>query len=107
MSASVSREGDTALGVGSRRWSGRFAGSALLWATIAAIGLAVPIATRVWRAAPPPLPVLATLPPFQLVDQDGRAAGSQDLRGYVWVASFIFTRCPTICPVIASTLGRV
>jgi protein SCO1 len=107
MSASVSREGETALGVRSRRWSGRFAGSALLWGAIAVVGLAVPIATRVWRAAPPPLPVLATLPAFQLVDQDGRAAGSQDLRGYVWVASFIFTRCPTICPVIVSTLGRL
>jgi protein SCO1/2 len=106
MSASVPREGETALGVRSR-WSGRFAGSARLWGAIAALGLAVPIATRVWRPAPAPLPVLATLPSFRLVDQDDRPAGSQELRGHVWVASFIFTRCPTICPVIASTLGRL
>lgn len=108
MSASVPREGEAALaGVRPRRPSGRLAGSALLWAAIAVIGLAIPIVTRVWRPVPAPLPVLATLPAFQLVDQDGRPSGSQDLRGHVWVASFIFTRCPTICPVIVSTLGRL
>jgi protein SCO1 len=105
MSASVPRENEPAQT--RRRWSWRFAGSALFWGLIVAVGLLVPIATRVWRAAPPALPVLGTLPEFQLVDQDGRPSGSAELRGHVWVASFVFTRCPTICPVIVATLGRI
>jgi protein SCO1/2 len=107
MSASAPRDNQPGQTAQRRRWSWRFAGSALFWGMIVAVGLAVPIATRVWRAAPPPLPVLGTLPPFTLVDQEGRPTGLRDLNGYVWVASFIFTRCPTICPAIVSTLGRV
>jgi protein SCO1 len=110
MSASVPRQDESVepvQTVGRRRWSWRFAGSALFWGMIVAVGLLVPIVTRVWRPAPQPLPVLGTLPAFTLVDQEGRPSGSADLRGHVWVASFIFTRCPTICPVIVSTLGRI
>ncbi len=107
MSASLPRENQPVQTARRRRWSWRFAGSALFWGAIVAIGLIVPIATRVWRSAPPPLPVLGTLPAFSLVDQDGRTTGSADLRGYVWVASFLFTRCPTICPALMTTLGRV
>jgi protein SCO1/2 len=90
-----------------KRWSWRFTGSALFWGLIVAIGLAVPIATRVLRSAPTPLPVLSTLPAFSLHDQDGRPYGSAELRGHVWVASFIFTRCPTICPAITSRMAKI
>jgi protein SCO1/2 len=107
MSASVLRDSETSQTVRRGRWSWRFAGSGLFWGLIVAIGLAVPIANRVLRPAPAPLPVLSTLPAFSLQDQDGRPFGSAELRGHVWVASFIFTRCPTICPAIVSTLGRV
>ena len=57
--------------------------------------------------APPPLPAYGELPPFQLTDQDGRPFGRADLRGQVWVGSFIFTRCETICPVIVSKVKGV
>jgi protein SCO1/2 len=70
-------------------------------------GLGVPVLNQVLRAAPAPLPVLGTLPDFRLVDQDARPYGSADLRGYVWVAGFIFTRCPTICPAISARMAEV
>jgi protein SCO1/2 len=38
------------------------------------------------------------LPDFSLTDQSGRAVTLADLRGKVWVADFIFTRCPNVCP---------
>jgi protein SCO1/2 len=91
---------------GSRRFT-RVAGSPLTWVALVLMGFLVPIATRVLRPAPRPLPVLASLPAFVLTDQEGKAFGSKDLQGQVWVAGFIFTRCPTICPAITATMGRI
>jgi protein SCO1 len=44
------------------------------------------------------LPRLGSVPPFWLTDQDGSTFSEQSLDGKVWVAAFMFTRCPTICP---------
>lgn len=44
------------------------------------------------------LPQLSTVGTFWLTDQDGRSFSEQSLDGKVWVAAFMFTRCPTICP---------
>ncbi len=33
--------------------------------------------------------------------------GSKDLRGQVWVGSFIFTSCKGICPIVSSKVKRV
>jgi protein SCO1/2 len=66
-----------------------------------------PVVWSVRTAVPPPPPVLGAIPPFELTDQDGRAFGSRDLAGRVWIASFIFTRCPTVCPRITSRMVRI
>jgi protein SCO1 len=47
-----------------------------------------------------PLPVLGQVGAFALIDQRGQAFTLANLSGKVWVASFFFTRCPTICPRI-------
>ncbi|WP_052807447.1 SCO family protein [Risungbinella massiliensis] len=36
---------------------------------------------------------------FRFTDQEGKEFGLQDLKGKVWVADFIFTRCTHICPL--------
>lgn len=77
------------------------------WLLVVALGLAVPLLNQLRRKPEPPLPVLGTLPAFSLTDQEGHAFGANDLRGRVWVAGFIFTRCPTICPAITATMGRI
>jgi protein SCO1/2 len=51
--------------------------------------------------------VLGTVPPFELTDQEGRPFGSRDLAGRVWVASFVFTRCETVCPRVTARMARV
>ena len=56
---------------------------------------------------PAPLPVLADVPRFRLTDQGGRPFGSLELDGRAWVASFIFTRCPTVCPRVTSKMARI
>lgn len=44
------------------------------------------------------LPPLGVVGPFWLTDQDGRTFTEASLDGKVWVAAFMFTRCPTVCP---------
>ena len=55
----------------------------------------------------PELPSLGALPAFALTDQDGKRLGSAELRGKVWVAAFMFTRCPTICPRITRRMREL
>jgi cytochrome oxidase Cu insertion factor (SCO1/SenC/PrrC family) len=49
-------------------------------------------------AEPSEPPVLLNAPDFSLTDQLGEAFGSDDLRGHVWVANFMFTQCTATCP---------
>jgi cytochrome oxidase Cu insertion factor (SCO1/SenC/PrrC family) len=44
---------------------------------------------------------------FSLVNQDGQRVTHADLRGKVWVASFLFTRCCTGCPQVSANLARL
>src|SRR5690606_14449383 len=55
----------------------------------------LPFLQRLSLRAPPPISSLGT---WELVDQTGTAFGSADLAGQVWVASFFFARCPSVCP---------
>lgn len=52
------------------------------------------------KKAEPDLPEYGPVGQFSLRDQSGKSFGSAELSGKVWVAAFMFTRCPTICPVI-------
>jgi len=45
--------------------------------------------------------------PFSLTERSGRTVTDRDLRGSVWVASFIFTRCTGPCPQVSSTVARL
>jgi cytochrome oxidase Cu insertion factor (SCO1/SenC/PrrC family) len=65
-------------------------------------------------AAPPacarradPLPVLFELPPFALTERSGRPLTSQDLRGSVWIAVFVFTRCAGACPRMTGRMAAL
>ncbi len=44
---------------------------------------------------------------FQLVNQDGKPVTQDTFKGSVWVAAFIFTRCPSVCPRIMKRLGQL
>ncbi|HUF69762.1 MAG TPA: SCO family protein [Longimicrobiales bacterium] len=53
------------------------------------------------------LPVYWDAPAFELVNQEGDTVRNGDLAGRVWIASFIFTNCTDICPVISARLAQV
>ena len=59
------------------------------------------------RREPEPPPVLAQLPPFSLTDQEGRPYGSAELSGQVYIASFFFTRCGSICPALMHNVKKL
>lgn len=54
-----------------------------------------------------PLPRLVTLPSFELVDQRGEPFRASDMRGQVWIADFVFTHCPTICPRLSARMAEL
>jgi protein SCO1/2 len=45
--------------------------------------------------------------PFELLTQSGTPLRETDLDGRIHVASFIFTRCPNLCPMLVTRLRRV
>jgi cytochrome oxidase Cu insertion factor (SCO1/SenC/PrrC family) len=58
-------------------------------------------------AAMEPLRVLGEVPEFSLVDQDGNEFHKSSLQGKVWVATFIFTRCASTCPLQTAEFGEL
>lgn len=53
------------------------------------------------------LPALHSLPHFELTDQTGKSVSPEQLRGTPWLAAFMFTRCPSICPRITERMKEV
>jgi protein SCO1 len=51
--------------------------------------------------------VFQTIPSFSLTNETGKTFDSKSLKGKIFVASFFFTRCTTICPKITSQVSRV
>ncbi|MCY3928289.1 MAG: SCO family protein [Acidobacteria bacterium] len=67
----------------------------------------IPALRPLLRFEPDPPPVAGQLPEWRLVDQNGEAFGSADLAGDVYVASFLFTRCPNVCPRMTASLRQL
>jgi protein SCO1/2 len=51
--------------------------------------------------------VFQTIPDFSLTDESGKVFSAKNLQGKIYVTSFFFTRCGTICPKITTQLSRV
>jgi protein SCO1 len=79
----------------------------VLWSVLVVAMLGV-VGTGLWaKFRPDPLPVLYASPTFSLTDQDAKAFGSEDLRGKTWVAAFIFTHCPGVCPQMTMKMSAL
>ena len=78
-----------------------------LWTGFLALVMAVPVLRSALPAPLPPPPVLGTVPDFRLVDQTGAPFGPDRLKGRVWIADFVFTRCPDVCPRMTERLVGV
>ena len=49
----------------------------------------------------------APLPEFNLQNSEGGTFGLKDLKGKRWVASFVFSRCASTCPLITGAMMTV
>lgn len=52
-----------------------------------------------------PLPNYGSVAEFSLTDATGAPFGSDALQGKVWIASFFFTSCQTVCPRLMTANG--
>lgn len=87
--------------------------SIVLWTVLGALGVCLLGPVVLGRLRPRPAPARAALDlggngfplgPFRLVERSGRTVTDADLADRVWVAAFIFTRCPLSCPRITSVM---
>lgn len=77
----------------------RFKRQPYLWTAVISM-LVITILTPLTRRVPEPPPVLGEIGQYVLTNQNNQPFGSNELSGQAYVASFIFTRCKTFCPVI-------
>ena len=79
--------------------------SAAKWAALVALLSLIPI----WLLRPRPAPIELgwEIPSFELIDQAGRPFGSGELTGHPYVINFFFTNCPTICPPLMRSAGKL
>lgn len=72
-----------------------------------AAGLFLLRQVEVARLANHQLPDDGLVPVFQLVNQDNQSFGTEQLRGKIWIADFVYTSCPGPCPMISSRMGEL
>lgn len=77
------------------------------WALFLLLIVAFPLVRAFVRPLPQPPKMRLALPAFELSNQRGEKFGSKDLEGKVYVADFIFTSCPSVCPKLTKTMERL
>ncbi len=83
----------------------RLVGNPWFWVAFVTL-MFVGIIGRTMMREPPVVPkAMFNIPKWQMTDQDGRAFGTDNLKGKVWVANFIFTSCPSICPALSEKMA--
>lgn len=55
----------------------------------------------------PDLPDLGKIGSFSLRDQDNHKFSQENLDGKTWISDFIFTRCPTVCPLMTQRMKEL
>ena len=53
------------------------------------------------------LPILSSIPPFELVDQQAQPFTSANLKEGIWLVDFFFTTCPSICPMMTQKMLKI
>ena len=77
--------------------------------------IAVTVTLYFLRQAPIPivlhaetsLPELYPIAEFQLTDATGAPFGLENLQDTMWVANFMFTSCPSICPTLSANMATL
>lgn len=89
----------------------KFDKSTLIWVGLGVIIIAI-AAVNLWSVfdtKPEALTetIAVSVPDFNLTNQQREPLGSSDMAGKIWIADFIFTNCPTICPAMTQEMARL
>jgi protein SCO1 len=77
------------------------------WVLFILFGFTYPIYRSVYRTLPPELPIIAQVPDWELISENGQRFGSAQLQGKIYLANFVFSRCPSICPKMLGELEKI
>jgi protein SCO1/2 len=80
-----------------------------LWIGFVVLALGIPLIgfMREHAMAYTPPFIELPLPAFDLTTADSKPFSRETLHGRVWVADFIFTTCPTVCPKLTKRMGEI
>ena len=88
--------------------------SAYLWIALLVFLIALPAeyflkkgANLLYGPSAEGLPIYGTVPDFTLTERSGKKFGAADLKGKVWIADFIFTRCAGACPLMSTRMSKL
>ncbi|MFO0589079.1 MAG: SCO family protein [Polyangiaceae bacterium] len=79
----------------------------LFWIVLLLLIAAYPIGRALARPLPTPPKMRLALPAYELRNQKNEPFGSKDLAGKVYVADFIFTSCPSVCPKLTKRMEQI
>ena len=88
-------------------FAAKLVASKLFWVLAISFLFAYPVTKSVMRQLPADLPVYGQLPHFQFVSESGENFGTDNLKGKVYVANFMFTTCTTACPILLKKVQTV
>jgi protein SCO1/2 len=54
-----------------------------------------------------PLDAFGKVPAFALIDENEKPFTDAAMKGSVWAAAFVFTRCPTACPKVTTAMKGI
>jgi protein SCO1/2 len=74
----------------------------LLWAALVVAGLAVFALYKLADQKGETQGEFGSVPAFSFTDQRGKTLTNRDLQGQPWIANFVFTRCPSVCPLLTA-----
>lgn len=78
-----------------------------IWGCLTFIVLAILAGFVATKFKGAPLPVYGTLSDFTLTNQNAKTVTLADLRGQVWIADAIFTRCPGQCLIMSGHMKEI
>lgn len=81
----------------------------VVWGALILTILAIAAAFIYQRFRPEPVSLrpISSVGEFTLTNQQGKAVSAADLRGHVWLANIIFTRCAGPCPAMTKAMKQL
>ncbi|MBY0515947.1 MAG: SCO family protein [Bacteriovoracaceae bacterium] len=81
--------------------------SKLFWFVMTTLLFAYPLLKSINRHLPSELPLLGQVPAFSFVDESGKAFGTNELKGKVYIVHFMSSHCSGICDLSFAEMQKV